>query len=99
MGWFWFIPAFHFTEGEKRKKWKLTKKELDFSFGVGGEIVDVEIEMERGDEGLAEPPGRVSNANSPASKGEPSSDVVNAAHTLISGDVESALRTRQAVER
>ena len=98
MGWFWFIPAFHVAEGEEVKKWKLTRKELDFPLGVGSDIVDVEVEMERVDETLGEPPARVSSLESRAGMGEPSSSVVNVAHSLVSGDVEDALRTRQAVE-
>ncbi|KAF9788692.1 phosphatases II [Thelephora terrestris] len=98
MGWFWFIPAFHFAEGEGRKKWKLTRKELDFPLGVGSDIVDVEVEMERVDEALSEPPARVSSIESRAGKGEPSFNAVNVAHTLASGDVENALEARQAVE-
>ena len=99
MGWFWFIPAFHFAHGERRKKWKLTRKELDFPLGVGSDIVDVEVEMERVAETQAEPPARVSSIESRAGKGEPSSSAVNVAHTLASGDVEGALRTHQAVEK
>jgi len=99
MGWFWFIPAFHFAQGEKRKKWMLTRKELDFPLGVGGDIVDVEIEMERVDETLAEPPARVSSIDSRAGNGEPSSTVANVAHTFVSGDVEDVVKTKQAVEK
>jgi phosphatidylinositol-3,4,5-trisphosphate 3-phosphatase/dual-specificity protein phosphatase PTEN len=99
MGWFWLIPAFHFAEGEGRKKWKLTRKELDFPLGVGSDIVDVEVEMERVDETLAEPPARVSSPESRAGMGEPSSDVVNVTHALASGDIKDALATHQAVER
>jgi len=98
MGWFWFIPAFHFAEGERRKKWKLARKELDFPLGVGSDIVDVEIEMERVNETLAEPPARVNSAESRAGKGEPSSTVANVAYTLVSGDVEDAMKAQQAVE-
>ena len=98
MGWLWFIPAFHFAQGVKKKQWKLTRKELDFPLGVGSDIIDVEIEMERVDERLAEPPARVSSVESRAGKGEPSSTVVNVAHTLVSGDVEGAVRANQAVE-
>jgi len=98
MGWLWCVPAFHFAEGEKRKKWKLTRKELDFPLGVGSDIVDVEIDMERVGETLTEPPARVSSIESRAGKGEPGSTVANVAHTLISGDVESAMRVHQAVE-
>lgn len=98
MGWFWFIPEFHFAEGERRKKWKLTRKELDFPLGVGSDIIDVEIEMERADEILAEPPARVNSIESRAGRGEPSSTVANVAHTLVSGDIEGAVRTQQAVE-
>jgi hypothetical protein len=65
---------------------------------VGSDIVDVEVEMERVDETLAEPPARVSSIESRAGKGEPSSNAVNVAHTLASGDVENALKARQAVE-
>lgn len=97
MGWLWFIPAFHFAEGERRKKWKLERRELDFPLGVGSDIVDVEIEMERVDETLAEPPARVSSIESRAGKGEPSSTVANIAYTLVSGDVEGAVSTQQAV--
>ena len=98
MGWFWFIPAFHFAEGERRKKLKLTRKDLDFPLGVGNEIIDVEVEMERVDGTLAEPPARVGSTESRAGKGEPSSGVVNVGHSLVSGDVEGALRTHQAIE-
>ena len=98
MGWFWFIPAFHFAEGEGKKKWKLTKKDLDFPLGMGSDIVDVEVEMERADETLAEPPERVNSRESRAGKGEPSSSAANVAHSLVSGDVEDALRANQAVE-
>jgi phosphatidylinositol-3,4,5-trisphosphate 3-phosphatase/dual-specificity protein phosphatase PTEN len=98
MGWFWFVPAFHFAEGERRKKWKLTRKELDFPLGVGSDIIDVEIDMERVGETLAEPPARVSSIESRAGKGEPSSTVANVAHRLVSGDVEGAVRAHQAVE-
>lgn len=98
MGWFWFVPAFHFAEGERRKKWKLTRKELDFPLGVGSDIVDVEIDMESVGETLAEPPARVSSIESRAGKGEPSSTVANIAHTLVSGDAEDAARMHQAVE-
>lgn len=98
MGWFWFIPAFHFAEGERSKKWKLARKDLDFPLGVGSDIVDVEVEMERVDETMAEPPARVSSIESRAGKGEPGSSVVNAAHSFVSGDVEDALRAHQAAE-
>lgn len=98
MGWFWFIPAFHFARGEQKKKWRLARKELDFPLGVGSDIVDVEIEMERVDETLAEPPARVSSIESLAGKGEPSSVVANITHTLVSGDVEDAVKVNQAVE-
>jgi len=98
MGWFWFVPAFHFAEGERRKKWKLTRKELDFPLGVGSDIVDVEIDMESVGETLAEPPARVSSIESRAGKGEPSSTVANVAHTLVSGNAEGAVRMHQAVE-
>ena len=92
------IPAFHFAEGERKKKWKLTRKELDFPLGVGSDIIDVEIEMERADETLAEPPARVSSIESRAGKGEPSSTVANVTHTLVAGNVEDAVRAQQAVE-
>lgn len=98
MGWFWFIPAFHSAEGEGRKKWKLTRGELDFPLGVGTDIIDVEVEMERVDETLAEPPARVSSMESRAGKGEPSANATNVVHSLVSGDVEGALVTRQAEE-
>ena len=98
MGWFWFVPTFHFAQGEKKKRWKLTRKELDFPLGLGSDIIDVEIEMERADEMLAEPPARVSSIESRAGKGEPSSTVANVAHTLISGNVEDAARVSQTVE-
>lgn len=98
MGWFWFIPAFHFDQEGKKKRWKLTKKELDFPLGLGSDIVDVEIEMERADEMLAEPPARVSSVESRAGKGEPSSTVANVAHTLVSGNIEDAMKVNQAVE-
>lgn len=98
MGWFWFVPAFHFAEGERKKKWKLARKELDFPLGVGSDIIDVEIEMERVDETLAEPPARVSSIESRAGMGEPGSTVANAMHTLVSGDAEDAVRMHQAVE-
>jgi hypothetical protein len=65
---------------------------------VGSDIVDVEVEMERVDETLPEPPARVSSIESQAGKGEPGSTVLNVAHTLVSGGVEDALRTRQAAE-
>ena len=54
--------------------------------------------MERVDGTLAEPPARVSSIESRAGKGEPSSAVANLVHTLVSGDVEDAVRTHQAVE-
>jgi len=98
MGWFWFIPAFHFAQGEKKKKWKLTRKELDFPLGVGSDIIDVEIEMERVDGTLAEPPARATSIESRIGKGEPSSTAANIAHTLVSGDVEGAVKANQAVE-
>lgn len=98
MGWFWFVPAFHFAEGERKKKWKLARKELDFPLGVGSDIIDVEIEMERVDETLAEPPARVSSIESRAGMGEPGSTVANVMHTLVSGDAEDAVRMHQAVE-
>jgi len=98
MGWFWFIPAFHFAQGEKKKKWKLARKELDFPLGVGSDIIDVEIEMERVDETLAEPPARATSTESRVGNGEPSSTVANVAHTLASGDVQGAVRANQAVE-
>ena len=98
MGWFWFIPAFHFAEGEKKKEWTLTREELDFPLGVGSDIIDVEIEMERAEETLAEPPARVSSIESRAGKGEPRSTAANVAHTLVTGDVEGAVRAHQAVE-
>ena len=79
-------------------KWKLTRKELDFPLGVGSDIIDVEIEMERADGTLAEPPARVSSIESRAGKGEPSSTAANIVHTLVSGDAEDAVRTHQAVE-
>ena len=71
---------------------------MDFPLGVGSDIVDVEIVMERVDGTLAEPPARVSSIESRAGKGEPSSAVANLVHTLVSGDVEDAVRTHQAVE-
>lgn len=98
MGWFWFIPIFHFDQGEKKKRWKLTRKELDFPLGVGSDIIDVEIEMERVDEMLAEPPARVSSIESRAGMGEPSSIVANVAHTLVSSNIEDAMKVNQAVE-
>ena len=71
---------------------------MDFPLGVGSDIIDVEIEMERADETLAEPPARASSIDSRAGKGEPSSTVVNVARTLVSGNVEGAVRVNQAVE-
>ncbi|KAF9652289.1 phosphatases II [Thelephora ganbajun] len=87
IGWFWFIPTFHFAEGKRRKEWKLTKKELDFPLGLGSDIIDVEIEMERVDETPAEPLTRVSSIESRAGKRDPSSTVV-----------EDAVGTHQAME-
>jgi phosphatidylinositol-3,4,5-trisphosphate 3-phosphatase/dual-specificity protein phosphatase PTEN len=98
MGWFWFTPAFHFAQGEKRKKWKLTRKELDFPLGVGSDIVDVEIEMERVDGTLAEPPARVTSIESRAGKGEPDSTAAGVTQVLVSGDIEDAVKANQAVE-
>ena len=66
---------------------------------MGSDIVGVEVEMERVDEALAEPPARVSSIESRAGKGEPSISVVNAAHSLVSGDAQDALRAHQAVEQ
>lgn len=54
--------------------------------------------MERADEMLAEPPARVSSVESRAGKGEPSSTVANVAHTLVSGNIEDAMKVNQAVE-
>ena len=65
---------------------------------MGNDIIDVEIEMERADETLAVPPARVSSIESRAGKGEPSSTVANVAHTLAAGNVEDAVRAKQAVE-
>ena len=65
---------------------------------MGSDIIDVEIEMERVDRTLAEPPARATSVESRIGKGEPSSTVANVAHTLVSGDVEGAVRTNQAVE-
>jgi phosphatidylinositol-3,4,5-trisphosphate 3-phosphatase and dual-specificity protein phosphatase PTEN len=98
MGWFWFIPTFHFDEGERKKKWKLARNDLDFPLGVGSDIVEVEVEMESVDEIFVEPPARVSSIESRAGKGEPSYSAVNVARSLVSGDVEEALRVHQAVE-
>jgi len=96
MGWFWFIPAFHFAEGERTKRWRLTRKDLDFPLGLGSEIVELEVEMEKVDETLAEPPARVSTIESRA--GKPSSSVVDVAHSLVSGDdVKDASKAHQAV--
>jgi hypothetical protein len=71
---------------------------LDFPLGVGGDIVDVEVEMERVGETLTEPPARVSSRESRAGMGEPSSTVANVAQTLVSGDVKDAVTANQAVE-
>lgn len=71
------------------------RKDLDFPLGAGSDIVEVEVEMERVDEDemLAEPPARVSSIESRAGKGEPSSGVVNVAHSLVSGDVEDTVES------
>lgn len=74
------------------------RKDLDFPLGVGSDIVEVEVEMERVDETLAELPERVSSIESRAGKGEPNFSVVNVAHSLVTGDAEDGLRAHQAVE-
>ena len=47
---------------------------------------------------LVGPPARVSSVESRVGKGEPGSTVVNVAHTLVSGNVEEAVKVNQAVE-
>ncbi|KAH7345635.1 hypothetical protein B0J17DRAFT_640630 [Rhizoctonia solani] len=47
MGWMWFIPAFHMTDGATESTIKLTRKEVDFPLGVGAWIESIEIVLTR----------------------------------------------------
>lgn len=57
MGWIWLIPTFHMPHGPAQNGGeddakptlttiRLTRKEVDFSIGLGAGIVDVEISLE-----------------------------------------------------
>jgi phosphatidylinositol-3,4,5-trisphosphate 3-phosphatase/dual-specificity protein phosphatase PTEN len=48
MGWFWFIPTFHMPHDPASTPMHLilTRKEIDFSVGIGGDIMDVDVSLE-----------------------------------------------------
>jgi phosphatidylinositol-3,4,5-trisphosphate 3-phosphatase/dual-specificity protein phosphatase PTEN len=50
MGWLWFIPTFHMphprSSSQAPTKFVLTRKDIDFPWGVGAGIIDVEISLE-----------------------------------------------------
>ncbi|KAH8827196.1 phosphatases II [Flagelloscypha sp. PMI_526] len=47
IGWCWFIPVFHLQDAQKGPtKLVFSQNELDFSFGIGKDILDVEVTME-----------------------------------------------------
>jgi phosphatidylinositol-3,4,5-trisphosphate 3-phosphatase/dual-specificity protein phosphatase PTEN len=55
MGWIWLIPIFHMphppptvqdAHGAMAQTIRFSRKEVDFSIGLGAGIVDVEISLE-----------------------------------------------------
>ncbi|KAB5590839.1 Ptenb protein [Ceratobasidium theobromae] len=68
MGWMWFIPAFHMTEGGPESTIQLTRKDVDFPLGVGAWIEGVEIVLTRIEDESVEPTStRADEILSPAS--------------------------------
>lgn len=100
MGWFWFIPVFHMSDGTVTH-FRLGRKDVDFPLGAGAWIVDLDVEMEwtSSEKGSEVPPPRQTSGDSLAKRGgEPTPGaLLTGAAELTGGEgVEGAVHAIQA---